>query len=802
MSTRTTSSHLLLTLLIAAVGCSEQSRSRVAAGVILALGAACNAVMPTAERATLPIPAQLRDGPLSPSEVLRLPPFTLLPAVREASELFHAGDYEGSRAALMGLRESRGAQPIPPPIAYLWGISAHYADRHEEAIEILQRVRQADALLADHALYFAAASQAKLNRFEAAATMLDAISPSSTQYGRAVELRAQIALAHNPAEAVTLLEAYLESAPSAPGAMWLILASAREKVGSPEAAARSYWDVWAHAPLSAEAKAAEQAVARLVLTLPPEKRRRVRAPSIDQRLTHGRLLYQAHRSPETIKLLGTVLRSTERGGEEWCEAHYLTARSYDKLRDRSKAVPHYDALMRHCRSTPSRVHVLFAGGRSAHQEGLRERALKFFEKLYLEFPDHSYNDDALLRVAAIYRAWERPDDAIRALERALELYPDGDMREEAAWGILWDYYTAGHYTEALAWANRSLALIPRETTFRSAGRTLYWRGRILEHLGRREAANESFRQCMSEYPLTWYSGLAYARLHAHLAPLAERIFTEVVAQDGAPPGPLDQDRPLSVTTQPAFRRGLTFLRLGLNSPAVREFNALSGSIESGEAEAGDWLLAALWELAGQWQRSHNIPRRRRPEFANHYPKGHHERYWRIAYPRPYRSLARQAAGPAMVPEALIHAIMREESGFSPGVESWANAVGLMQLLVPTARDMSDKDDSAITRHSLKDPRLNVRLGARFLGQLYNSYGGRPALAAAGYNAGAGRMRSWLRERGDLEIDEFVERIPFAQTRGYTIRVMESLLRYRYLYGEGPEERGKGRMTLIDLSVRD
>lgn len=82
-----------------------------------------------------------------------------------------------------------------------------------------------------------------------------------------------------------------------------------------------------------------------------------------------------------------------------------------------------------------------------------------------------------------------------------------------------------------------------------------------------------------------------------------------------------------------------------------------------------------------------------------------------------------------------------------------------------------------------------------MGQLYRRHGDHPALAAAGYNAGGGSLRKWLRARGNLPLDEFVETIPFDQTRGYTKRVVESYVRYRYLYGPDP-----GRIPPLGLTL--
>jgi soluble lytic murein transglycosylase len=131
-----------------------------------------------------------------------------------------------------------------------------------------------------------------------------------------------------------------------------------------------------------------------------------------------------------------------------------------------------------------------------------------------------------------------------------------------------------------------------------------------------------------------------------------------------------------------------------------------------------------------------------------------------------------------VPEALQWAIMREESSFYPRAESFANALGLTQLMSRTAQRFAKWP---VTREALFDPDKNVEVGSQFLAFLLEHYEGMVPLVISGYNAGEGGVDRWLHERGDLELDEFIETIPFDETRGYTKRVLASYLAYAWLY---------------------
>jgi soluble lytic murein transglycosylase len=122
--------------------------------------------------------------------------------------------------------------------------------------------------------------------------------------------------------------------------------------------------------------------------------------------------------------------------------------------------------------------------------------------------------------------------------------------------------------------------------------------------------------------------------------------------------------------------------------------------------------------------------------------------------------------------------MREESSFYPRAESFANALGLTQMMMKTAGRFAKWP---VTREALFDPDKNVEIGSHFLAFLLEHYDGAVPLVISGYNAGEGGVDRWLRDRGNLELDEFIETIPFDETRGYTKRVLSSYLTYAWLY---------------------
>jgi soluble lytic murein transglycosylase len=157
--------------------------------------------------------------------------------------------------------------------------------------------------------------------------------------------------------------------------------------------------------------------------------------------------------------------------------------------------------------------------------------------------------------------------------------------------------------------------------------------------------------------------------------------------------------------------------------------------------------------------------------------------WSIFYPLNYWELIKFWANKRNLDPYQVAGLIRQESAFNPRAKSAANAYGLMQLLIPTARQLSAKyrKDVQINEESLYDPALNIELGTAYLRQMFDKFG-RIEYAAAAYNAGPGRIPQWLSTL-PTPIDEFVESIPFNETRSYVQGVIRNTAQYRRLYDE-------------------
>lgn len=154
---------------------------------------------------------------------------------------------------------------------------------------------------------------------------------------------------------------------------------------------------------------------------------------------------------------------------------------------------------------------------------------------------------------------------------------------------------------------------------------------------------------------------------------------------------------------------------------------------------------------------------------------------RLVYPRAYEEELLAVTSEYELPDYMFYGLVREESYFDSGIQSWVGATGLAQLMPATAADVAVR--LGVSDYDLTDPETNLRFGARYFSDLYRSFGEwTPSLAA--YNAGQGRVRQWNRLRGDLPPILYHEGIPLLETRDYVRKILVSAVNYRHLYGNG------------------
>jgi soluble lytic murein transglycosylase len=485
------------------------------------------------------------------------------------------------------------------------------------------------------------------------------------------------------------------------------------------------------------------------------------------------------RNAEAERAFARAERLARLNGELSCRARYNQAVVISRQRDHERAALKFDAVVEDCRQPNIRVRALYKGGKAYLAAGRYQDGIRLFNDVETDFSAHSFADDARLYAAQCYLALGDRSAFVEKLETLPKIYPAGDMRAEAFWILAKDRIARNDLAAAREVLSQYYAQFPRESGWYAAGRSGYWLGRVEELLGNTENAAMRYEQVVAGFPLTFYMVLSYNRLAA-LNP--ERVKEVVGVLNAKGDGKEMRFSRSLLKNFPSLATGIELHRLGLSKQALREFNRLL--FEPDLPPEIYWLTAAIMRDAGQYHRAGQFAAHGGKSWRQRYPVGYDFSYWNIAYPVAYEDQVLQSAKESDVSPELVWAVMREESGFDPKVESWANAIGLMQLILPTARRVGQDLGIRVNRRTLRRPSVNIALGSAYLGHLKGKFKGHPVLMIAGYNAGEGAVQRWLKERPGSELDMFVEEIPYSQTRGYTKRVIATLATYLYLYGEG------------------
>ena len=305
----------------------------------------------------------------------------------------------------------------------------------------------------------------------------------------------------------------------------------------------------------------------------------------------------------------------------------------------------------------------------------------------------------------------------------------------------------------------------------SVARARYWQGRAAEALGADGEARAFFEEAAG-YSITYYGQLARTRLG----------LPEVQLRT------VGTDRRAGFDALPVAQAVKRLYEAGYRDIAF----ALCADLAASMTDVGQ--LDALSHLVAENGDGRTLLNIGKTAVQRGYPLDSH------AFPLLGLPAAEAGGGP--VEEAMVYAVSRQESAFAPEVQSSAGARGLMQLMPDTARRTAKRLGLEFDLGRLLDPAYNTKLGAAHLGELMEDWKGSPILMFASYNAGGGNVSKWVKAYGDprspiVDPIDWVERIPFSETRNYVQRVIEGMLVYRHRLGSsnasiGPKETASSR----------
>jgi soluble lytic murein transglycosylase len=754
-----------------------------ALALVALLGQAVSAAAPS------PTPTPPAEAALA----AKLEPYFLTGPFHPAATRFAARDFAG---AADGFRQALARQKRTTIEAlrarFLMGLSLANVSRWGEAAVVFAALAADEEQLNDHVAYQAARCYLRAGDARSALLWADRVAAGSIPEAEA-QLIALDALSGlgRPAEIEARAARFLERFPAGPRRHEAAFAraTALEKLGRAAEAAPLYRQVWAEAPAESFRTRASARLDALAAEVAPA----LRDKTAGDWVTRGMVLFNANQNEAAEAAFTSALGAPGLSPALACQAHFHRAQSVMKARQRARADGLFVEAETACRAAGDddfTARAIYQRGRCLINTGDQEAAMAAFAALETAFPTHRLADDACLRGAEA--ATERGDLATAdALLAALPTrYPQGDMVGEALFRRAFRAFLDKRYADARTLLAENIRLVPRASVWYAEGRAEYWQARSYQEEKNVLFAVSSYEQAVRRYPLSVYAWLAFERLAA-IAPRTRQSLLRELRPEPLPREPqlghLTASE-LNASRDPVFLRALELARLGLPGEAQRELARFSsarlnaGASPEAIAELA-WLSALVLHRGGLFNASYAYAADRLGDFRRAYPAGAGLGRWQVAYPRAHAELIERESRANNVPVALQLALMREESAFDARAESTANCLGLCMLKRSTAEERLGR---AVSREMLWDPATNISAGSKQLAWVLRQEDGNALFAVAAYNAGVGSVARWraaASKQSPAPLDEFLETIPYDETRGYTKRVLASYFVYSWLYDD-------------------
>lgn len=576
----------------------------------------------------------------------------------------------------------------------------------------------------------------------------------------------------DPQSALAVLHAHHSEAIANKSDFQLAEATADRMAGNTAEAQRLYTHIYLTYPLSSEAT---QARAQLVSS------GAITSLSATERSRRADALYSAHRyadaeeeyrSLATEPSLSAAARNRMLVAAAACEWKLgkLTRRDLDRLPDSNDE------------AGARRLYLMMELARDKSDTATQQSIVSQMES---RFPDSPWLAEALYSSGNMYLLSKDYPTAIRYYTELSTRFPKScesphhgpcsNYSPSAHWHAAWLNYRLGNYTQAAQMFDDQIKDYAGGQEVPAA---LYWRARIYADQDHDTAmAAKYYRTIARVYTHYYYAGLAEQRL-AEMGLTADNddAPTDIAQLDDLQPEDIPELSDDIPDQDPHLVKARLLANAGLNEYISPEIQAADGS-----NEWGSLAEAQIYASYGETWRAMRFMKRALPYYVSAPLDELPLAYWRILFPEPYWSTIKQYAAANGLDPYMVASLIRQESEFNPSAISYANAWGLMQLLPRVGRDLAHQAGiHHFETRDLLDPQVNIRLGCLYLKQMLDKFGDHPEYAFAAYNAGDSRVTDWQGSGHYSGMDEFVESIPFTQTREYVQAIVRNESLYREL----------------------
>lgn len=394
--------------------------------------------------------------------------------------------------------------------------------------------------------------------------------------------------------------------------------------------------------------------------------------------------------------------------------------------------------------------------------------IPYLDRVISQFPDHAA--EALMVKADILESLNSGKSAAQARQSVLTQYPKSNAAAEIRWKQAQRQAATGNFLAAWQWAE-PITKYNSESEF--APEAAYWVGKWANQIGQEQDAKTAFEYVLAKYPESYYAWRSAVQLGWNVGDFdsVRQFQPQVVRSSQLTPLPVG-----SATLQELYQLGQSQDAWALwqvelktpTKPTVAE-QFTDGVLRLG---VGDHLDGIFMVSSLAW--------REKPEERSQYQNLKQQpAFWQALYPFPFLQPIEAWSQERQLNPLLVTALIRQESRFEPKIRSAVGAAGLMQVMPETAAWIASQ--IKLKQYKLDKPEDNIKLGTWYLAYTHREYDNNSLFAVASYNAGPGAVAGWVDKNTFSDLDQFVEAIPYGETKGYVKSVFENYWNYLRLY---------------------
>jgi soluble lytic murein transglycosylase len=669
-----------------------------------------------------------------------------------------------SVAAFSGVRAYADAHPGEAAAAAELAIGhAYMLDRRfaEAAGAFHQASVRGDAL-DDYADYLEAQADFQGGHPQSAVPLLTGFGerhPGSLFVPQAPILLANAYLAAgNPTAALNVLQPLQNGPMGSQVDFRYVLAKAYQGSGGADQAAKLYRGIYLNDPLSPDAAGAKTQLAALNVPL-----------TVGERKLHADAMFNAKQYADAQAEYLALKKNANDLGQADRDALEIYAAVCDlRLKRLSKAdVEHLPVT-----GDDSAALKMYLQSELARNMGKTDEHDALVQQMAERFPQSRWLEEALYSGGNMYLLKLDYERAIKEYTELVQHFPHSTYAPSAHWHAAWLSYRLRRYPDAARLMDEQIVNYAAGTEIPGA---LYWRGRLYEDI------EHDFSQA-----LNYYKTLNAAYVNSYYAILARQRIAVIGERAAAQPSTVLAsvrilDDPQLTDVLPENDPHLIKARLLANA-ALNEYIRPEIQLSATSGQWGAFAEAEIYESFGENTRAIQAMKRSKLPFFSLPVSRVPMAYWQLVFPRPYWGPLESDAKANGLDPYLVASLIRQESEFNPVAVSRANAYGLMQLLPSTGKSIAKKQgDKHFTTSELLDPTTNLKLGTIDLKKSIDRYNGQIEYALASYNAGDSPVHTWIAKNDYKDIPEWVESIPYSETREYVQGIMRNRELYRAVY---------------------